>query len=329
MRRFDRIEKELGYCEVKLEKEERLKKQKIYLQADVEALDEVLKVCREKGVEKWYHAMHLDGIPIVEIPQILRSGPKPTVRKVQKAFMILGSYVVLKEEREILKNELEDLNLRLSMLTDFSVQHDVLEKQRELLLEEIGLKAGNTVAWGSLKEFDQVEQNWHQVSEDLANLETTLHHLSLNLDCLLSGRNYLLSAGTLFDIQQWTYTGTFADLVRHSPVGRAYEMVHGADVNIKLAEKEMICIKTPQLPTKRLAKVLAPFTKTLFEDIFVHASFRKTRQLFEDIERGNRAKFEVLKMLLGKVESQKYAMEEKREKKYMEIGKTVNRLVCN
>ena len=45
-RQIDRIEKEVGYCEIKLEKERRLRKQIAFLKDDLEALNHVVAISR-------------------------------------------------------------------------------------------------------------------------------------------------------------------------------------------------------------------------------------------------------------------------------------------
>ena len=44
VRKLEKIEKEMGYCEIKLEKERRLRRQVQFLEADLEVLDRFVKL---------------------------------------------------------------------------------------------------------------------------------------------------------------------------------------------------------------------------------------------------------------------------------------------
>ena len=88
VRRLDRIEKEMGYCEVKLEKERRLRCQQLFIQADVEALDEVLDAYRAENVEAGLKFSELAGFRLDEVPKIMRRGDKQTKSDVRQAFLL-------------------------------------------------------------------------------------------------------------------------------------------------------------------------------------------------------------------------------------------------
>src|SRR5687767_3225555 len=88
-RRLDKIEKEMGYCEIKLEKERRLRKQVQFLKADIAALDSLIR-----GHSRWQ----------IPAPQasIGRSLGEENRRPSRPAFMAAGLLEIVQEEREIL-----------------------------------------------------------------------------------------------------------------------------------------------------------------------------------------------------------------------------------
>ncbi len=43
VRKIEKIEKEMGYCEIKLEKKRRLNRQVMFLETDLEVLDQFIK----------------------------------------------------------------------------------------------------------------------------------------------------------------------------------------------------------------------------------------------------------------------------------------------
>ncbi len=329
MRKLDRIEKELGYCEVKIEKERRLRKQAVYLHVEIEAIDEVLDTCRAGGVENWFHSQSLDRFSFEEIPRKLRGQEKDAEQQIKHAFSMLGTYVVLTEERSVLVNELDDIKQTLASLEGFSSQHVELEEQRRKILKSMGLGTMTVKGrrFGLVEEFDKFEKTWNFLNEDLANLEDTVLYLERNLDYLGSCREYILAASNDFDVRNWLDKYSFSDVVRHSAVGRSFEMVSGADLNLKLAEKEILCLDC-SLPTRRRSyKMIGPFVHALFEDLFYFFNFHKTREVVENVIKKNRIRFEILKEFNEKIESKKYDMDAERDEKYMEMEEQVKRLV--
>ena len=160
MRRLDRIEKEMGYCEVKLEKERRLRYQQLYLKADVEALDEVLGAYPAREVESRLKFNELGGYPMAEVPRILRRGDKRQKQEVRQGFLWLATYLALREEREILGNELETINHRLESYDGFESRRLRLEEQRRRTLQDLGLREAS-VTDSLLKSFEDTEDRWN------------------------------------------------------------------------------------------------------------------------------------------------------------------------
>ncbi len=325
MRRLDRIEKEVGYCEVKLEKERRLRCQKLYLQAEVEALDEVLGSYAPAAVESQLKYNRLAGVAMSEVPRILRQGTKEERQAVRRDFLSLATYVALREEREVLGNELEALVQRLAAYEGFATRRSRLLEQRRQTLEGLGIREGDGGS-SLLEEFQKTEARWNALSEDCANLEEAGSHVERNLDYLRSARNFLLAARATFDIDEWRRSGCFSDLFKHSAVGRAFEMVQGADLNAKLAEKELLCLQARKFQHTSIERVLVPFMQALFEDLFVLSSFQNTKAVLEEAEKANRRHYEELVAFQKKVEEERDQLEAEREQKFAEMGEEVKRI---
>lgn len=327
MRALDKIEKELGYCEVKLERERRLRCQELYLRADLEALEEVFGVCGWDGGEA-LKAATIAGVRIADVPQLLRHGPKTKVQRVRRAFVMLAAQVCLKDMRELLANELVAVVDRLSSYNDFEGRRSDLARQRRSMLARMGVGEGS-LDGRVVREFRCTEATWNRVSEDFSNAENALYHLEHNLDYLAAARGFMLGARAVFDIGDWCAHGCFSDLFRHSPVGRAYEMVGGADLNVRLAEKELICLKGWNLHSRPCVTVMAPFVQALFEDIFVRGSFHGAKRVLDEAQQKNRLQFERLAVLRESLGDEKLSLEDERDVKYHLMGVEVKKAVCN
>ncbi len=328
VRQLDRIDKEMGYCEVKLEKERRLRCQQLYLQADVEALDEVLGTYNTDEIEACLKANQLGRISLDEVPKVLRRGEKRNRNAIRQGFLSVATYLALREEREILGNELEGINQRLGAYDGFETRRSRLLEQRRRTLEDLGVPDGGE-SNDLVREFQITESQWNNLSEDFANAEAAVYHVERNLDYLRSGRNFILAGRATFDIEEWRRTGCFSDLFKHSAVGRAFEMVQGAEINVKLAEKELICLVSHKIRDAKIQRVLGTFVHALFDDLFVLTSLQQTKNLLEEAEEKNRRRFEELSKLQEKLEAQKFDLETRREQKFAEMGEEVKRLVCH
>jgi hypothetical protein len=326
VRRLDRIEKEMGYCEVKLEKERRLRSQHLYLKADVEALDEVLGTYDPIEVEASLKSSKLRGIELRDIPKTVRRGDKTLHKELRNAFSSMVTYGALREEREILANELEGVDQRLAAYGGFERRRDRLEEQRRRTLEGLGLPQGE-MSSDVVRSFQMTESRWNGFSEDFANVEVAVYHLERDLDYLHSARNFILAGRATFDIEEWRLHGCFSDLLKHSPVGRAFEMIQGADTNVKLAEKELICLTLKKFGESKILRVVGPFIHALFDDLFVLASIQNTKNVLEDAETKNRARFQEFLRFREKLAAEKGELEARREQQFAEMGEEVKRIV--
>lgn len=64
-------------------------------------------------------------------------------------------------------------------------------------------------------------------------------------------------------------SGYTSDLFRHSNIGRAREMMDGANRNLKLAQKELSCVQNLKVRLDDFEPVLVKFLDALFDDIFL------------------------------------------------------------
>src|SRR5262245_40115174 len=114
-RRLDKIEKEMGYCEIKLEKERRLRRQISFLRADVEALDRLVLQYSSRSLPRQGG---------------LRLADPRTRRPSREEFLAAGLLEIVQEEREILNRELDALKARLQAFAGFEAKRTLLEEEK-------------------------------------------------------------------------------------------------------------------------------------------------------------------------------------------------------
>jgi hypothetical protein len=267
-RRLDKIEKEMGYCEIKLEKERRLRKQIEFLKGDIEVLDKLVRDYSRTGARA-----------LARFPEEHR---KPS----RAAFLAAGLVEIIQEEREILGRELEELGTRLQTYSGFETKRTVLEEEKRNALKDLA-PVHSAKMRRINEEFKKVERQWNSLAEDLINLDEAIFFLDRNLDYLRSCRTFLIAAKGSFDIESWLSTGYFSDLFRHSNVGRAKEMADGADRNLKMAQKELVCVASVKIRPEPFRRVLLPLLEALYEDIFVEGKLENSLQVVEAALAGN------------------------------------------
>lgn len=272
-RRLDKIEKEMGYCEIKLEKERRLRKQVQFLKADIAALDALIR-----GHARWQ----------VPPPQasIGRSLGEENRRPSRPAFMAAGLLEIVQEEREILIRELDEINTRLDSFSGFETKRTVLEEEKRSVLKDLAPAHSSKIR--RLNEhFKKIERQWNSLTEDVINLDEAIFFLERNLDYLRSCRTFLISAKGSFDIEAWLSGGYLSDLFRHSNIGRAKEMADGADRNLKMALKELVCVSSVKTRPESFQRVLHALLEALYEDIFVEGKLQSSLRVVEAALAGN------------------------------------------
>ncbi len=291
-RRLEKIEKEMGYCEIKLEKEKRIRKQIEFVTQDLAEIEALLRRLNQ----------HDDSL--------LRSTNRELHdRPSKEAFLSAGLRRILDEKRELLLRDHEDLNSKLLHYLGFEKKKRNLEEEKKEALRDLPENRS-----GRLRrindDFKKIEHVWNELSEDLINLDEGIFFLERNLDYLRSSRNFLISAKGGFDIEMWRKDGYLTDLFRHSNIGRALEMADGADRNIQSAQKELVCVYSYRVKVEALSRVLLPFTEALFEDLFEIGRLDRSIQVIEAALAGNLKQLEQIKAK-GEIYSQKLEHTEK------------------
>ncbi|MBN1417415.1 MAG: hypothetical protein JXP34_01490 [Planctomycetes bacterium] len=326
VRRLDKIEKEMGYCEIRLEKERRLRKQVVFLQADLEALGRILRDLEAGAHPEWEDEGVVAGVPVSAVAEAAAAGTEGLDRY-RKAFVTAGVRDNLREERELLARELDGVEERLKSYTSFEDRQLGLLREKRLALR--GLAAEGNLRMRRVNEdFRRIEDHWNSLAEDLINIDEALFFLEGNIDYLRSARGFLVSARATFDLAAWIRTPYETDLLRHSDIGRAREMVDGADRNVKLAEKELVCLANARVPIEDLRRATVPFFGAIFDDLFIHRRIESAVHLVEEIARGNERVLGKARERRKRLEAEKLRIETERERKYSEMGAVRRRFVC-
>jgi hypothetical protein len=273
-RRLDKIEKEMGYCEIKLEKERRLRKQITFLRADIAALDRLV----------WQHATN--GLRAPKVAGRSSLNGDTSRRPSREDFLAAGLLEIVQEEREILARELEELTGRLHAFAGFESKRSVLEEEKRNALKDLA-PAHSSKMRRINEDFKKIERQWNGLTEDVINLNEGIFFLDRNLDYLRSCRTFLISARGNFDIESWVNGGYLSDLFRHSNIGRAKEMADGADRNLKMAQKELVCVSYVKIRSEPFLRVLEALLEALFEDIYVEGKLLRSLQVVEAALAGN------------------------------------------
>jgi hypothetical protein len=263
-RRLDKIEKEIGYCEIKMEKERRIRKQVQFLRDDIEILDQIVDEYSRRG----------------------SLGAEPRRKASREGFLSVGLIELVREEREILNREREGLQGRLKTFTGFEPKRSLLEEEKRNALRVLS-PAHSSKLRRINDDFKKVERQWNSFTEDLANLDEGIFFLDRNLDYLKSCRTLLITAKGEFDIEFWNSRGRLSNLFRHTHIGRAKEMGDGADRNLKMAQKELVCLTSVKLKPEHFQRVLLSLLTALFEDIFVEGKFEKSIKVVDAVLREN------------------------------------------
>jgi hypothetical protein len=265
-RRLDKIEKEIGYCEIKLEKERRIRKQIQFLQDDLEVLDRLIDEYTRRGSisRNFPGQLPVDGAG----------------RTSRDRFLGVALVEMLREERDIIEREREDLMGRLKTFTGFESKRGLLEEEKRNALKNLSPIHSSKLRKIN-EDFKKIEKQWNAFTEDLVNLDEGIFFLDRNLDYLRSCRTLLISAKGNFDIDVWTSGGYLSNLFRHSNIGRAKEMADGADRNLKMAQKELVCVTSVKLRPDLLQRVLLGLLEALFADIFIEGRFEDSFHVVE------------------------------------------------
>ncbi len=279
VRKLEKIDKELGYCEVKLEKARRLKKQQDFLSAELEAVGRFLKLYESSDLK-------LHELPFAAISQqiaVERSRsekPGPAFERAREDFVSAGVFQLVREDQETLVRERNEIRTKLANYSGFSAKRNVLESEREETLTSLGSsQAGRVQRLGD--EFKAVEADWNSLTEDALNLDEAIFYLSRNVDYIKSARSFLVAAKGSFDVENWLDSGFVTDLFRHSNIARAKEMFDGACRNQKLARNELCCMVHLHVELEGFEPMLSQFLSALFEDIFLEGRLVRSLSVIE------------------------------------------------
>lgn len=280
VRRLEKIEKEMGYCDIKLEKERRLRKQHELVIADIEALERFMKLYETSG-------MSVQNLPFAKMAQqiALERARKdklgPFFHRAKEDFVSAGVLEMVRSEQEVLTGERESLETKLSSFTGFDKKRTVLEKERLTALKSLAPSNSSKVRKVA-EDFKNTEDQWNSLTEDALNLDEGIFYLVRNVDYVKSARSFLISAKGSFDIEAWIESKYSSDLFRHSNIGRAKEMIDGANRNLKMAQKELCCIESVKVRVDGFESVLVKFLDSLFHDIFAEARLGRCIAVVEE-----------------------------------------------
>ena len=292
----------MGYCEIKLEKELRLKKQVEFVQADLSTLDSLLVILKQ-----FEEQLPPDGFRTFE--------DKPT----REAFFAGGLLGLTEEKKVLLLREAKDLDHKLSHYTGFEGKKDLLQEEKDDLLSGFSQEKLQQIQEVS-SEFKKVEQQWNQLTEDLTNLDDAIFFLGRNLDYLKSCRNFMIYTKGNLDLENGNPWGTLTDLFRHSSIGRAVEMADGADRNLRTSQKEMVCVKGHHFELDAYNGVLEAFVEALYEDLFEKRKIERSVLIIEAALTNHLKRFDQIKALRSEYSERLEQAEKARSQVFSKLG---------
>jgi hypothetical protein len=279
VRKLEKIEKEMGYCEIKLEKERRLKRQVSFLEADLEVLDRFIKLY--EGFDAGLSDLPYEKVcKQIALERQRHDRPGPFFQRAKDDFIAAGVLEMVREERAILEREKEDIEAKFQAFNDFNRKRSVLEEEKRQALQKIAPVHSSRVRRLS-EDFKKTERLWNSLTEDAINVDEAIRYLQHNVDYIESARNFLIAAKGSFDIENWIECGCSGNLFRHSNIGRAKEMIDGANRNLKLAQKELVCLVNLKFEIDQFEPILVRFLDALFCDIFLHGRLGRTLEVVE------------------------------------------------
>jgi hypothetical protein len=300
IRRLEKIEKEMGYCQIKLEKEQRLAIQLRFLSFCRDQIHQAIQRYTAQVRDTELYGNRLGGRSFREVQTEVSTATSPDrVALLRELFRSSGLLPLLRDEREFLDREIEEIQEKLGTFSAFHQKKAGLEQERRSALRGFQMNGEEPVVRIS-QEFEQTEQNWNVLTEDLMNVDEALFHVGRAVDYLNSARNFVLSSRSQFSVEEWVQNGYLIDLFKHSSVGRTKEMVEGADRNLKMALRELLCLDDCEIEPSDFEQLLVPFFDALFEDLFLHGRLSSTLKLVE--------------RRLSQVEKLKRGLEERRER---------------
>jgi len=269
IRRLEKIEKELGYCQIKLEKEQRLTIQARFLSFHRGQVSAAVDRYRALTPGEELHGNRLGELRFPQVQLEVGTGVRPDrVEELHERFRSVGLVEPLEAELVLLDRELGEIREKLGTFSAFHSKKEGLQQEHRVALRGFQLD-GRKEMHRISEEFERIEHDWNILTEDLMNYDEALFHVSRVSDYLTSARNFILGARSQFSVEEWVQSGYLIDLFKHSPVGRTREMVEGADRNLKLALRELLCLEDYEPEFSDFEQLLLPFIETLFDDLFL------------------------------------------------------------
>lgn len=318
VRKIEKIEKEMGYCEIKLEKKRRLRRQVMFLDADLEVLEEFslsYEGCYRSLSELPYPKI---GNQIAVERQSLEE-PGPYFMRCKDDFIAAGAVEMVGEEMKLLRREKEDIEARFETFSGLIRKRDLLLEEKQEALQSIA-PVQSTRLRKVGENFKKTEEEWHGLTEDSINMDEAIGYLVRNVDYLESASNFLTAAKGAFDVEGWIdgdYEGT---LFRHSNIGRAREMVYGANRNLKLAQKELACVVNLEFDLTDFEPFMVNFLGSLFHDIFIKGRLHTILDLVEEAIVDSRSRLKVVQKKREQLRKKAERTEKARARLFQRIG---------
>ncbi|MFQ5654440.1 MAG: hypothetical protein ACE5GW_06890 [Planctomycetota bacterium] len=281
IRKLEKIEKEMGYCEIKLEKEQRLTAQLQFLRYHRQALVEAVARIRSASAGFEGAGNRLGGMTLLEVfHEVSSDTESDEAERLQGVFRAAGLCTLLEEELQSIDQEIEDIETKLSTFEVFRVKKRGLEVERESAMTTFNLDGTEPILSISA-EFEKIEQTWNVLTEDLMNIDEAIFFVARSSDYLASARGFILASRSQFAIESWLRDGYLIDLFKHSTIGRAKEMVEGAERNLKRALRELICVSDVEVNPEDFEHLLVPFLDVLFDDLFLLGKLQESMRFVE------------------------------------------------
>ncbi|MGE3165984.1 MAG: hypothetical protein AB7O52_13850 [Planctomycetota bacterium] len=326
LRRLEKIEKEMGYCEIKLEKAQRLRTQLHFLKLHLRGVVEAAQRYAELGKGSSSLGNRLAGYSLPEVLHLVAVERDPGLtEELREIFQAVGALPLLEEQSDFIRREVDELQRKLETFKAFTEKRLGLANERAEALVSFDVKEVGMISEISAR-FESTERSWNTLTEDLMNYDEALFSVNRTVDYLTSARDFILASRSQFAIDRWVESGFLIDLFKHSTVGRAKEMVEGADRNLKASLVELVCLEELLIEPDDFEHLLQPFLDALFNDLFSHTKLRETFEFLEGrLARalGLRAKLQAKR---DDVFSRQLAEEETRGRLFNEIGRERKKL---
>jgi hypothetical protein len=320
VRKLEKIEKEMGYCEIKIEKGQRLCAQLQFLKLHRQALSGAIRKLEVRGNPEVGDGNLLGGRALRSVFHQVSLDPESEESvSLRELFRAVGAFPLLLEERDNIDRDIGDIEDKIDSFDAFLDKRRGLNHERDETLHTFALQKSDPIHQIS-EEFERTEQNWNVLTEDLMNIDEAIFCVSRAADYLCSARNFILTSRSQFAVESWLRDGYLIDLFKHSTVGRAKEMVEGADRNLRRALVELICLEELVINPEDFEHLLVPFLDTLFHDLF---QFGKLVGSLKILEKRSQRLDGFKQALVEKREgilSRQNLHERNREKLFHEIG---------